>query len=192
MANVELDIPSLRRWGQSEPDSFFDWGAGRTGMNRLPSFRRRDSQPRARWQGVAVDLALARRLAHPDSVSRQGGNLQDDGVHLQSQLQFLLIPGGGPLMARYKLVSLAALRLVWMIAFRLLSGWVPPAQAAEGAPGAEPIGLRYALVWRLKGRRRCQQWRLRASPAEGGLSLSGNDCAPARREKRFSRPTTPG
>ncbi len=55
-------------------------------------------------------------------------------------------------MARYKLVSLlAALRLVWMIAFAFSLAGVPPAQAAEGAPGAEPIGLRYALVWRLKG-----------------------------------------
>lgn len=89
VANVELDIPVLRGDGGSlNLIPFFDWGRGKNRNEQATVISSAGLAARARWQGVAVDLALARRLAHPDSVSRQGGNLQDDGVHLQVSYNF--------------------------------------------------------------------------------------------------------
>ncbi len=89
VASVEFDFPVLRGDGASlNLIPFYDWGRGRNQGESATTISSAGLAARARWQGLAVDLAVARRIARPDALDHQGSNLQDDGVHVQVSYNF--------------------------------------------------------------------------------------------------------
>lgn len=89
--NLELDYPLVRQYGSAFNLSlvpFYDYGRGKNRGAAADSLSSLGLATRIRWQGVSVDLAVAKRLTHPSSVTTAGGTLQDKGVHLRVAYQF--------------------------------------------------------------------------------------------------------
>ncbi len=91
VTNVELDVPVLAD------------GAQQLSLNLIPFFDHgrawnKDEGPavissvglaaRLRWQGLAFDLAAAKRQYHSATIGSGGSNLQDKGIHLQVSYNF--------------------------------------------------------------------------------------------------------
>lgn len=89
--NVELDFPLLRNPGKELNIAlvpFHDWGRGRNQGAASTILSSAGFATRLRWQGFALDLAIAKRLKHPDSLIRAGNTLQDHGIHCQLTYNF--------------------------------------------------------------------------------------------------------
>jgi len=43
---------------------------------------------RFQWRGLSLDVAVAKRLSYPNSINKNGGSLQDKGVHFQLAYKF--------------------------------------------------------------------------------------------------------
>lgn len=84
--NAELDHPLVRNPGAGLNLSvipFYDIGRGRNRNEAGDSISSVGVALRNRWQGTFVDLAVAHRLTHPESVDALQGSLQDKAVHVQ-------------------------------------------------------------------------------------------------------------
>ncbi len=84
--NAELDHPLVRNPGAGLNLSvipFYDIGRGRNRNEAGDSISSVGVALRNRWQGTFVDLAVAHRLTHPESVEALQGSLQDKAVHVQ-------------------------------------------------------------------------------------------------------------
>ncbi len=89
--NLEFDYPLLRHQGKELNLAlipFYDWGHGRNFGNSAVTLSSAGLAARVGWQKFSLDLVLARRLVHPESVNRTGGTLQDHGVHCQITYNF--------------------------------------------------------------------------------------------------------
>ncbi|HSV54015.1 MAG TPA: ShlB/FhaC/HecB family hemolysin secretion/activation protein [Burkholderiaceae bacterium] len=89
--SLELDYPLVRQFGSGFNMSlvpFYDYGRGKNRGAAADSLSSVGLATRMRWQGFNVDLALAKRLAHPSSVNSSGGTLQDKGFHFRVAYQF--------------------------------------------------------------------------------------------------------
>ncbi len=87
--NIEFDYPVRSgnlRWALVP---FVDAArAGNTGEDAV-SIASLGLATRLRWRNLALDLALARRLLHPDGIGAGTGTWQDRRVHAQLSYQFL-------------------------------------------------------------------------------------------------------
>ena len=87
VANVELDVPVLAD-GAAKLNlhllPFFDYGVAWNNGQEKSVISSIGLAARLRWQSWAVDLALARRQSHPESITSNGSNLQDKGIHIQT------------------------------------------------------------------------------------------------------------
>lgn len=89
--NAEFDYPLLKA---ADPGlnlslvPFYDYGRGRNRDEAAETLSSIGLATRLRWQGFSLDLAIAKRLQHPESISRAGGTLQDKGVHVQLSYRF--------------------------------------------------------------------------------------------------------
>lgn len=90
IVNLELDHPVLRA-SESRVDwsvvPFIDYARGRNHGGSSDTLSSAGLATRLRWQGLSVELAVAKRLQHPSFVTDGGGNLQDKGVHLRVAYQ---------------------------------------------------------------------------------------------------------
>lgn len=89
--SVELEIPvSGRADGRSALTlaPFYDHGRSHNTAEPSDTLSSAGVAVRGRWDGLSVDLAMARRLRHPDSIRNQTGNLQAHGVHFQVTYDF--------------------------------------------------------------------------------------------------------
>lgn len=89
--NLELDYPVVRAFGSGFNLSlvpFYDHGRGKNRDAPADSLSSVGLAARMRWQGFSAELALAKRLTHPATVTRDGGKLQDKGVHFRVAYQF--------------------------------------------------------------------------------------------------------
>lgn len=89
--NAEVDHPLVRNPGAGLNLSvipFYDVGRGRNRNETGDTVSSVGVALRNRWQGTFVDLAIAHRLAYPDSVDSLHGSLQDKAVHLQVGYRF--------------------------------------------------------------------------------------------------------
>lgn len=84
--NLELDIP-LRPEGRGpwrlSVVPFYDHGRASNRGEPADRLSSAGVATRLRYKGFSVDLAVARRIAHPAHVTDGGGNLQDKGVHFR-------------------------------------------------------------------------------------------------------------
>ena len=62
---------------------FYDRGSGRNLHQSADTLSSVGLATRMSWQGLSLDLAVAHRLQHPDSLVLTGGSLQQNGIHLQ-------------------------------------------------------------------------------------------------------------
>lgn len=89
--NVEFDYPLLKA---ADPGlnlsliPFYDTARGRNLKEAADTLASAGIAARLRWQGFSLDLAVARRLQHPDAITRNGGTWQDRGVHCQLSYRF--------------------------------------------------------------------------------------------------------
>ncbi len=91
VVNVEFSYPIVRNSGAElnlDIIPFYDYGRGKNRNEAAETLSSAGLATRLRWQGVSLDLAIAKRLKHPDSVTTSGGTLQDKGVHLQVSYNF--------------------------------------------------------------------------------------------------------
>ena len=89
--NIELEWPLLRdgEYGlRIVAVPFYDVGRGRNHGEPATTLRSAGVTTRLTWQGLSVDLTLAKRLRPPASAQGTGANLQDKGVHLQLAYRF--------------------------------------------------------------------------------------------------------
>ncbi|MEI6415540.1 MAG: ShlB/FhaC/HecB family hemolysin secretion/activation protein, partial [Pseudomonadota bacterium] len=83
--NAELRVPVLQGGGSSlklDLIPFYDRGSGKNQGEHSDVLSSAGLAGRASWNGLVFDLAVARRLKHPESVSGNG-TLQDHSIHLQ-------------------------------------------------------------------------------------------------------------
>lgn len=87
VANLELDFPLLQaeagRGHTVNLIPFLDYGKGRNQGDVSEAISSAGVAARWHWQDLTLDLALARRLAHPAEMKFGHGALQDSGAHLQ-------------------------------------------------------------------------------------------------------------
>ena len=91
IANVECEYPLVRI-----PSvgfnlilvPFYDYGRGKNLNEPADSISSIGLAARARWKEFRLDIAAAKRLVHPDSVTTSGGTLQDKGFHFQLSYTF--------------------------------------------------------------------------------------------------------
>lgn len=89
--NLEIDVPVVRRFGDGLNLSlvpFYDIGRGKNRGAAADTISSVGLATRMRWQGLSVDLAYGRRLAHPAALDAQRGTLQDRGWHLRVAYDF--------------------------------------------------------------------------------------------------------
>jgi hemolysin activation/secretion protein len=89
--NVELDYPLIRSQGKNLGVAlipFYDFGRGQNQGESADRISSVGVATRVRWQGVRLDLAIAKRLSHPGSITSSGGTLQDKAIHLQLAYDF--------------------------------------------------------------------------------------------------------
>ncbi len=89
--NAEIDHPLVRSAGSGLNLSlipFYDFGRARNRNETAASISSVGLALRSRWQGAFVDLAIAHRLSHPESLASLRGSLQDKAVHLQMGYRF--------------------------------------------------------------------------------------------------------
>ncbi|MDB5848437.1 MAG: Hemolysin activation/secretion protein, partial [Rhodoferax sp.] len=67
---------------------FYDLGRGRNHGEAATTLRSAGLTTRATWQGLSIDLTLAKRIDPPALARGLGSNLQDKGVHLQVAYRF--------------------------------------------------------------------------------------------------------
>lgn len=84
---VEVDVPMLRKNGadslQLNLIPFFDWGQGNNIGEDSSILSSAGLAVRAQARGFTLNLALAQRLIHPDSVDALSGTYQDKSIHFQ-------------------------------------------------------------------------------------------------------------
>ena len=86
LLSAQLDVPLLptTRAAQLTAGPFFDWGRGRNVGGESDELSSIGIASRYSWHGLRVDVAAAKRLAHPSSVdANKHGTLQDKGIHFQ-------------------------------------------------------------------------------------------------------------
>jgi hemolysin activation/secretion protein len=90
LLSLQLDIPLLS--GANRPQivasPFFDWGRGtniNAGSNILSSA---GLALKAQWQGLRLDVAVAKRLIHDPAIDTLSGSLQDKQLHVQLAYDF--------------------------------------------------------------------------------------------------------
>ena len=91
VTNVEMDFPLLADAANKLSLNlvpFFDHGRARNKDEAAVVISSLGLATRLRWQGLAIDLAVASRLEHPDTITRNSSDLQDKGVHLQVSYSF--------------------------------------------------------------------------------------------------------
>lgn len=91
VANVELDFPLLADGAHQlslNLAPFFDHGRARNTGEEPVVISSAGLAARLRWQGLAVDLAVARRQQRSATVTSSGASLQDKGIHLQVSYNF--------------------------------------------------------------------------------------------------------
>ncbi|HOE41977.1 MAG TPA: ShlB/FhaC/HecB family hemolysin secretion/activation protein [Rhodoferax sp.] len=91
VANVELDFPLIADGANKlhlNLRPFFDYGRAWNKGEEKSAISSVGLVARLRWQRWALDLALAKRRSHPDSVTSSGSNLQDKGIHIQVSYNF--------------------------------------------------------------------------------------------------------
>src|SRR5262245_49274775 len=89
--NVEFEYPLLRSAGAGLNVvliPFYDYGRARNNGGAAASISSLGLASRVRWQGLSVDIAIAKRLAHPDFISSSKENLQERGIHFQLSYNF--------------------------------------------------------------------------------------------------------
>lgn len=89
--NFEFDYPVIRQSGNGLNLAlipFYDIGRGQNQDEPAASLSSVGLATRLRWQGVRLDFAMAKRLRHPDDVTRSGGTLQDKAMHVQLVFDF--------------------------------------------------------------------------------------------------------
>ena len=91
VTNVELDFPLIADGDHKFSLNllpFFDHGRARNKGEAAVVISSIGLATRMRWQGLAVDLALASRQRHPPTIAGGGSSLQDKGIHLQMSYSF--------------------------------------------------------------------------------------------------------
>lgn len=90
IVNVEFSYPWLR--GERGSDlvliPFYDRGRGKNRGEAATVLSSAGLATRAHWQGFSLDLAVAKRLEHPDFGGQDRRTLQDKGVHVQLSHDF--------------------------------------------------------------------------------------------------------
>ena len=89
--NVEFEYPLFRSAGTGLTFlliPFYDYGRARNNGGSSASLSSLGLASRIRWQGLNMDLAIAKRLAHPDFISNSKENLQERGIHFQLSYNF--------------------------------------------------------------------------------------------------------
>lgn len=82
--SLEFDYPLVARSASGLQLSlipFYDRGRGYNANEATVTLSSWGLAAKLRWRGFVLDLAVARRLSHPESVKHASGNLQDRGVH---------------------------------------------------------------------------------------------------------------
>jgi hemolysin activation/secretion protein len=89
VTNVELDFPLVAD-GANHLNlvPFFDYGRAWNNGEEKAIISSIGLAARLRWQRLDVDLAIAKRLSHPVTITSGGSNLQDQGIHLQVSYNF--------------------------------------------------------------------------------------------------------
>ncbi|HOE42518.1 MAG TPA: ShlB/FhaC/HecB family hemolysin secretion/activation protein [Rhodoferax sp.] len=89
--NFEFEYPLLREAADGLSLTlipFYDYGRAQNVGEAAVTLSSWGLGSRLQWQRFNLDLVLAKRLSHPDSVSGNGSTLQDHGVHLQLAYRF--------------------------------------------------------------------------------------------------------
>ena len=89
--SVEMDYPLALDALETVKVSlvpFYDFGQGKNKNMDSAFLSSCGLAVRARWQGITAYLALAKRLAHSDSVTIGHGTLQDKGAHFSLTYDF--------------------------------------------------------------------------------------------------------
>ncbi|MBI4740378.1 MAG: ShlB/FhaC/HecB family hemolysin secretion/activation protein [Betaproteobacteria bacterium] len=91
MFSLEFEYPLLAKSANGPNLSlapFYDRGRGYNRHEPVSTLSSWGVAGKLRWQGFSLDLAVARRLSHPDSVKSGNSNLQDRGVHFNLSYVF--------------------------------------------------------------------------------------------------------
>lgn len=89
--NVEFEYPLVRSAGAGLNVvliPFYDYGRARNNGGSAASISSLGLASRLRWQGLSVDIAIAKRLSHPDFINGPKENLQEKGIHFQLSYNF--------------------------------------------------------------------------------------------------------
>lgn len=89
--NLEYDYPLISNAGKGLNLAlvpFYDWGWGRNQGEDGDTLAALGLGVRLRQGGFKLDFAVARRQIAPSTITSEGGNLQDKGVHLQLGYDF--------------------------------------------------------------------------------------------------------
>lgn len=91
VVNAEFDYPLVRNPGSGLNLSlvpFYDFGRGKNNGENAETLSSLGLASRLRWQGLNLDLVVAKRLAHAATVTSNGSSLQDHAVHVQLAYDF--------------------------------------------------------------------------------------------------------
>lgn len=89
--NVEFEYPLFRSAGAGMTVlliPFYDYGRARNNGGSPASLSSLGLASRIRWQGLNVDIAIAKRLSYPDFINGPKENLQEKGIHFQLSYNF--------------------------------------------------------------------------------------------------------
>jgi hemolysin activation/secretion protein len=89
--SIELDYPLLNDATQTTSISllpFIDYGRVQNVGEDAIAIASVGLASNLKWNGISVELAVARRLLHPPLLGTRGSSLQDSGVHLQLSYKY--------------------------------------------------------------------------------------------------------